>query len=151
MKKENELLREIPLLVKATKSGSLKWNVRVQTTEYNAPEKKPVVMEDGIPWTVDECYVSFYCEYAGKEFLLITYEMIHTNEDRQKTTNLIFMPPLGIRLFDLDTLMPYALKNDQMLSYQVHMLYLSILEAKKQRPDQIDLDADERHLTIEEG
>jgi hypothetical protein len=151
MSKENELLRKLPELIKETKEGKIFWEVECQTTEYNAPEEKPVVTEeDGNEWTVDECYVSYHCEYKGSEFLMITYEMIHSRDDKKKTTNLIFLPPLGIRFFDIHSLLPYAVETDQMLTYQVHMLWLTILELKKAKPDAVQLEADERKLTIED-
>jgi hypothetical protein len=39
---------------------------------------------------------------------------------------------------------------DQILIYQVHVLWLAILELKKSDPDAVQLDADERTLTIED-
>jgi hypothetical protein len=151
MSKEHELLRKLPELVKETKAGRIFWDVECQTTEYNATEQKPVVTEeDGNEWTVDECYVSYHCEYKGEEFLMISYEMIHSRDEKKKTTNLIFLPPLGIRYFDLHSLLPYAVEADQMLTYQVHMLWLAILEQKKANPDAVKLEVDERRLTIED-
>ena len=81
---------------------------------------------------------------------MISYEMIHSALDKMKTTNLIFLPPLGMRYMALHALLPYAEEADQMLSYHVHMLWLTILETKKEHPDWIDLDADERTLTIDD-
>jgi hypothetical protein len=151
MSKEHELLRKLPELVKETNAGRIFWDVECQTTEYNATEQKPVVTEeDGNEWTVDECYVSYHCEYKGEEFLMISYEMIHSRDEKKKTTNLIFLPPLGIRYFDLHSLLPYAVEADQMLTYQVHMLWLAILEQKKANPDAVKLEVDERKLTIED-
>jgi hypothetical protein len=151
MSKEHELLRKLPELVKETNAGRIFWDVECQTTEYNAKEQKPVVTEeDGNEWTVDECYVSYHCEYKGSEFLMISYEMIHSRDEKKKTTNLIFLPPLGIRYFDIHSLLPYAVEADQMLTYQVHMLWLAILEQKKANPDAVNLEVDERKLTIED-
>ncbi len=150
MKKQSELLRELTELIKDTKAGRIHWDIKCQTTEYNDVKEKPVVEEDGIMWTVDECYVSYYCEYKGQEFLMISYEMIHTNEDKKKTTNLIFTPPLGIRYFDINTLLPYAVEASQVLTYEVHMLWLTILEVYKTSPELIVFDASERKLIIEE-
>ena len=65
------------------------------------------------------------------------------------STNLVFLPPLGIRYFDINTLMNYAVEADQMLIYQIHMLWLLILEKCKEDSDQIKLDVDERQLVIE--
>lgn len=150
MKKEDELLKLIPELVKETKSGKLKWKIDGQTTEYNDVDTKPSVEEDDINWLVDECYICYECEHKGKQFLMITYEMIHSSGEKKKTTNLIFMPPAGIRYFDLNTLLPYAVTANQMLTYSVHTLWLTILEAYKVRPEQIQLDMSPRELTIDE-
>lgn len=149
MKKKNELLRELNEMIKETKANRLKWDIKCSTTEYNEECKKPEVQEDGITWTVDECYVSYHCEFHGQEFLLITYEMIHTSGEQRHTTNLVFLPPLGIRYFDINTLMNYAVEADQMLIYQIHMLWLLILEKCKEDSNQIKLDVDERQLVIE--
>ena len=150
MKKEDELLKQLMDLTKDTKAGKIKWDVKCQTTEYNDPEKKPKIMEDGILWMVDECYVSFYCEYKGKEFLMITYEMVHTAGDKVKTTNLIFLPPLGIRYFDIRTLLPYSIEANNMLSYQVKSLWSMLLEMYKAKSTNVTLDVSERVLTIED-
>ena len=61
-----------------TKEGRIRWSVEVMTTEANPAEEKPVEHEDGLDWTIDECYVSYYCKYKGKDFCLITYEMLKT-------------------------------------------------------------------------
>ena len=150
MKKEAELLKQLQDLVKETKSGKIHWDVKCQTTEYNDPARKPQVMEDDILWTVDECYVSYYCEYKGKEFLMITYEMIHTAGDKVKTTNLVFLPPLGIRYFDIHTLLPYSVETSNMLTYQVQTLWKMLLAMYKVNPASVALDVSERVLTIED-
>ena len=150
MKREDELLKQLMDMTTDTKVGKIRWDIKCQTTEYNDVASKPQVMEDAIAWTVDECYVSYYCEYKGKEFLMITYEMIHTAEDKVKTTNLIFLPPLGIRYFDIHTLLPYAVETSNMLSYQVQSLWNLLLDMYKKNPDSVALDVSERVLTIED-
>lgn len=150
MKREDELLKQLMDMTKETKAGKLRWDVKCQTTEYNDAESKPQVTEDDIVWSVDECYVSYHCEYKGKEFLMITYEMLHTAGDKVKTTNLVFLPPLGIRYFDIHTLLPYAVENSNMLSYQVQTLWNLLLDMYKANPESVDLDVSERVLTIED-
>lgn len=150
MKKQEELVKQLTDMTKETKAGKIHWNVICQTTEYNQPENKPTVEEDGITWTVDECYVSYHCEYKGKEFLMITYEMIHTAGDKVKTTNLVFLPPLGVRYFDIHTLLPYSVEASQMLTYQVHNLWMMLMEMYKANPGSVNLDVSERILTIED-
>lgn len=149
MKKE-ELLKVLTDMTKDTKAGKIEWEVICQTTEYNAPETKPVIEEEGTMWTVDECYVSYHCEYKGKEFLMITYEMLHTNANAVKTTNLVFLPPLGIRYFDINTLLPYAVETNNMLTYQIKTLWETLLAMYKANPASVKLDVSERVLTIED-
>lgn len=150
MKREDELLKQLTDMAKDTKAGKLRWEVKCQTTEYNDADSKPQVTEDDILWTVDECYVSYHCEYKGKEFLMITYEMIHTAGEKVKTTNLVFLPPLGIRYFDIHTLLPYAVENSNMISYQVQTLWTMLLEMYKANTASVDLEVSERVLTIED-
>lgn len=149
MKKE-ELLKVLTDMTKDTKAGKIAWEVICQTTEYNAPESKPVIEEEGTMWTVDECYVSYHCEYKGKEFFMITYEMLHTNANAVKTTNLVFLPPLGIRYFDINTLLPYAVEANNMLTYQIKTLWETLLAMYKANPASVKLDVSERVLTIED-
>ena len=150
MKKTEELVKQLTELSKETKAGRVFWDVQCQTTEYNDAETKPQVEEDGVIYTVDECYVAYHCEYKGSEFLMITYEMIHTAGDAVKTTNLVFLPPLGIRYFDIHTLLPYAVENSNMLSYQVQSLWTQLLNMYKANPASVKFDVSERVLTIED-
>ena len=150
MKKQDELLKQLTDMVKDTKAKKIVWEVSCQTTEYNDPDSKPKTEEDGCLWTVDECYVSYHCEYKGAEFLMITYEMIHTAGDVVKTTNLVFLPPLGVRYFDIHTLLPYSVEASQMLTYQIHTLWTMLLGMYKENPDSVSMDVSERVLTIED-
>ena len=99
MKRPEELSHMLTEMYNDTKDGKIRWNLSVQTTENNEVSEKPVEVEDGVSWTIDECYVSYYCKYKGQDFLMITYEMIKTAGDKVHTTNMIFLPPLGIRVF----------------------------------------------------
>uniref|UniRef100_UPI004056F281 hypothetical protein n=1 Tax=Agathobacter sp. TaxID=2021311 RepID=UPI004056F281 len=150
MKKPEELLKQLGDMIKDTKAGKIKWDIKCQTTEYNDVENKPKTEEDGIVWDVDECFVSYYCEYKGKEFLMITYEMIHSAKNKSKTTNLVFLPPMGIRYFDIHTLLPYAIETSQMLTYQIHTLWELLLAMYKANPNSVKFDVSERILTIED-
>ncbi len=116
MKKEEQLLNDLTELIKETQKNKVDWKVDCQTTEYNDLQEKPVHEEDGERWIVDECFVSYECTHKGKDFLLITYEQIFTCGQKKKSCNLLFMPPMGIRFYDVDTLAPYAVK-----AYVLHM------------------------------
>ena len=149
MKKSAELLKKLPDLVKETKENKLQWKIEFQTTEYNDPSEKPTEQIDGKDWLLDECFVSYHCEYKGKEFLLITYEQIASFEDKKKSYNLAFVPPLGNRFFDVDLLAPYAFEFDQMHAYEIHMLWLTILEKLKEHSKNITIDVSPRDSAVE--
>ena len=149
MKKSAELLKKLPDLVKETKENKLQWKIEFQTTEYNDPSEKPTEQIDGKDWLLDECFVSYHCEYKGKDFLLITYEQIASFEDKKKSYNLAFVPPLGDRFFDVDLLAPYAVELDQMLAYEIHMLWLTILEKLKEHSKNITIDVSPRDSAVE--
>ena len=149
MKKSAELLKKLPDLVKEAKENKLQWKIEFQTTEYNDPSEKPTEQIDGKDWLLDECFVSYHCEYKGKEFLLITYEQIASFEDKKKSYNLAFVPPLGNRFFDVDLLAPYAVELDQMLAYEIHMLWLTILEKLKEHSKNITIDVSPRDSAVE--
>lgn len=149
MKKSAELLKKLPDLVKETKENKLQWKIEFQTTEYNDPSEKPTEQIDGKDWLLDECFVSYHCEYKGKKFLLITYEQIASFEDKKKSYNLAFVPPLGNRFFDVDLLAPYAVELDQMLAYEIHMLWLTILEKLKEHSKNITIDVSPRDSAVE--
>lgn len=149
MKKSAELLKKLPDLVKETKENKLQWKIEFQTTEYNDPSEKPTEQMDGKDWLLDECFVSYHCEYKGKEFLLITYEQIASFEAKKKSYNLAFVPPLGNRFFDVDLLAPYAVELDQMLAYEIHMLWLTILEKLKEHSKNITIDVSPRDSAVE--
>ena len=149
MKKSAELLKKLPDLVKETKENKLQWKIEFQTTEYNDPSEKPTEQIDGKDWLLDECFVSYHCEYKGKEFLLITYEQIASFEAKKKSYNLAFVPPLGNRFFDVDLLAPYAVELDQMLAYEIHMLWLTILEKLKEHSKNIIIDVSPRDSAVE--
>lgn len=150
MKKPEELYHELVDMTKATREGKLHWNLEVQTTEHNPVEEKPVEKEDGISWTVDECYVSYSCNYKGKDFVMITYEMIKTAGARVATTNLVFLPPLAVRVFNLHTLMPYAVPVSGVLAAQIKTLWEQLLAMYKADPASVSLNVNPGTLVIED-
>lgn len=150
MKKPEELSRLLMELQKATKEGRIRWNIQVQTTEHNDPATKPIEVEDGISWTVDECFVSYVCEYKGQDFCMITYELIKTAGNKVQTTNLIFLPPMGIRAFLLQTLLPYSIQASSVLANQIHNLWELILIMYKNDKTSVYLDVIPGILKIED-
>ena len=150
MKKPEELSRLLNELYKATKEGKIRWNVQVQTTEHNDASIKPVEVEDGISWTIDECYVAYVCEYKGQSFCMITYELIKTAGNKVKTMNLVFMPPMGIRAFHLQTLLPYTIQASNVLANQIHNLWELILLLYKNDKTSVYLDVVPGTLVIQD-
>lgn len=149
MKKEEQLMHEITELIKETKDGKVNWDLKYQTTEYNDIEKKPVEEdEDGKKWVVDEFFAEYHCEHNKKEFLLTSYEQMFTCGDEVKTCNLVYLPPKGMRFFDVDILAPYAVNADAMLTYDIHMLWLTIIEQYKKNPESVKLDVTPRELVL---
>nr|WP_243245112.1 hypothetical protein [Roseburia intestinalis] len=138
-----------------TKEGRIRWSVEVMTTEANPAEEKPVEHEDGLDWTIDECYVSYYCRYKGKDFCLITYEMLKTanrstGEQKVKSSNMVFLPPLGMRFFDIHALLPYSIEVSNVLLDAIHRLWVMLLDMYKVDKGSIYLNVRPGTLTIED-
>lgn len=150
MRNAEELSRQLTEMYKETKEGKLHWNIQVQTTEHNALSEKPVETEDGIAWIVDECYVSYVCKYRGQDFCMVSYELIKTAGDKVQTTNLVFMPPMGIRAFHLQTLLPYAVPASQVLASRIKNLWELLIQMYKSDHTSVYLDVIRGTLKIED-
>lgn len=150
MKKQEELFRELTELIKATKEGKIHWNLEVKTTEANDSAEKPVEEENGVKWVVDECYVSFYCKYNGKDFCMITYELLKESKDQVSSGNMVFLPPLGMRFFDLHTLLPYSVESSSVLLDQIHKLWVLLLDMYKTDKGSVYLEVHPGTLMIED-
>lgn len=146
--KPEELKQTLARMQKDTQEGKLKWRMEVQTTEGN--EEKYTVDEEGQTWVVDECYVSYVCEYRGKEFCMITYEMIKTSGAQVRTINYVFLPPLGVRLFSLHTLLEHSVKADAVLLSQVHALWVLLMELVKKENGQVECHISQADVNIED-
>ena len=114
----------------------MRWRLDIQTTEGN--EEKYTVQEGNVAWVVDECYVSYQCTYRGKEFCMITYEMMKTAGDRIRTVNYVFLPPLGVRLFSLHTLLKHSVEADAVLMSQIHLLWELLMRLSKKQDGQVE-------------
>ena len=80
--KQEELCRKLTEMIAETKAQKLSWRLEVQTTEGNDASEKPIEEEHGTKWTIDECYASYSCNYRGKEFCMITYELLKKSGDK---------------------------------------------------------------------
>lgn len=130
-------------MLKETANRKIKWRVEVATSEYQNQENKPVVEADGTTWTVDECYVAYCCEFRGNEFSMITYENMEHSGEAMRTTNLIFLPPIAMRVFHLDELAPYALEATAPLVDKIHHLWEMLLKMHQADPNSVVIDARE--------
>lgn len=148
--RQEELSKKIAELITETKAGKIRWSVEVQTTEANDISEKPNEVEDGVEWTVDECYVSYFCKHRDKDFCMITYELIKTAGERVTSSNMVFMPPLGVRYFDLRTLLPYSIETSAVLLEQIHQLWVLLLDMYKVDKSSIYLNVNPGKLTIED-
>lgn len=148
--RQEELSKKIAELITETKAGKIRWSVEVQTTEANDSSEKPKEVENGIEWTVDECYVSYYCKYRDNDFCMITYELMKTAGDKITSSNMVFLPPLGMRYFDLRTLLPHSVETSAVLLEQIHRLWVMLLDMYKVDKGSIRLDVRPGKLTIED-
>ncbi len=148
--RQEELSKKIAELITETKAGKIRWSVEVQTTEANDITEKPKEVENGIEWMIDECYVSYYCKYRDKDFCMITYELIKTAGDKIASSNMVFLPPLGIRYFDLRTLLPHSVETSAVLLDQIHQLWVMLLDMYKVDKGSNYLDVRPGKLTIED-
>ena len=130
-------------MIKETTQKKLTWHVEFATSEYQKEEEKPVVEADGKTWTVDECYTAYSCNFRGADFCMITYENIEKSGEQTRTINLVFLPPVAMRLFALDELAPYAVETSAVLVDKIHRLFDLLLSLKREGSDQVILDARE--------
>ena len=148
--KQEELCRKLTEMIAETKAQKLCWRLEVQTTEGNDASEKPIEEEHGTKWTIDECYASYSCNYRGKEFCMITYELLKKSGDKERSSNLVFLPPEGIRFFDLHTLLPYSVEMSAVLADHIHQLWLLLMEQYKEKCPGVELIVRPGTLTIED-
>ncbi len=121
-------------MMKDTKRGSLNWKMQIETTDDLDDDLKEKFEKDGAEWIVDECFVEYNCTWRGKDFCMISYEHVLSLGEQTRMTCLIFLPPLGIRYFDVAELAPYAVEADAYVSSKVHMLWEMLMELYRTNP-----------------
>ena len=146
--KAEELSQNLTMMQQATEAGRLHWRMDIQTTEGN--EKKYTMEENKEIWTVDECYVSYRSNFRGKDFSMITYEMIKTSGEQIKTVNYVFMPPSGLGLFSLHTLLDYSIEVSVELIAKIHALWEYLMRLAKDGSGQVALHVTQADVNIEE-
>lgn len=142
-----ELIQTLKIMQQDTRDGKLNWSLCVQTTEGN--EEKYTVQEENRTWTIDECYVSYNCTYRGNEFCMITYEMMKTSGDLVHTVNYVFLPPRGVRLFSLHTLLDHSVETNALLITQVHNLWELLMGLVKKKSSQVKFHIEEASVHVE--
>ena len=115
--------------IKETKRGNLDWKMQIESTDdLSVDLKEKYIDENDKTWIVDECFVAYECLYKRQPFCMISYEHVLTCEDKTRMTCLIFLPPLGMRFFDVAELAPYAVDADPILGNKVHMLWEQLMQ-----------------------
>lgn len=128
------LMNYLDELMKETKRGHLNWSMQIETTDDLDASLKEKLTQDGVEWLVDECFVEYSCTFRGQDFCMISYEHVLTHESQTRMTCLIFLPPLGVRFFDVAELAPYAVTADARLTGKVHMLFEMLLSLYRTDP-----------------
>lgn len=128
------LMNYLDELMKETKRGHLNWSMQIETTDDLDASLKEKLTQDGVEWLVDECFVEYSCTFRGQDFCMISYEHVLTHESQTRMTCLIFLPPLGVRFFDVAELAPYAVTADARLTGRVHMLFEMLLSLYRTDP-----------------
>ncbi len=148
--KQDVLIRRMAEMIAATQDGKLSWRVEAQSTEANDESEKPHEEHDGIEWTIDECFVGYSCTFRGEDFCMVTYELIRTAGERVATSNMVFLPPKGVRYFDLRTLLPHAIETSPVLLDQIHQLWLALNDRAKAGAGDVEIRYSRGTLSIED-
>lgn len=139
MMNAKQLANTLDDMMKDTKRGSLSWKMQLETTDDLDDSLKEKFVQDGIEWLVDECFVEYSCTWRGQDFCMISYEHVLTFENQTRMTCLVFLPPLGMRFFDVAELAPYAVKADAYVTNKVHMLWEMLMELYRTDPSRCQL------------
>ena len=126
-------------MLKDTKSKHLKWRLEIETSEYEPQDKKLVIKEGNQEWLMNECYICFSCKFHEEDFAMITYEDIETCEKETRSLNMVFLPPVSMRLFDVNTLAPYSIPANSVLTSKIHSLYETLLSLYKEDNSNVDV------------
>ena len=90
-----------------------------------------------------------------EKIFVITYEMLKTanrsiGEQKVKSSNMVFLPPLGMRFFDIHALLPYSIEVSNVLLDAIHRLWVMLLDMYKVDKGSIYLNVRPGTLTIED-
>ena len=129
-----QLANSLDEMIKDTRRGHLNWSMQIETTDDLDASLKEKLEQDGTQWLVDECFVEYACTWKRQDFCMISYEHVLTHEDQTRMTCLIFLPPLGMRFFDVAELAPYAVEADAYLTNKVHQLWEMLLNLYRTEP-----------------
>ena len=126
-------------MIRETKKGHLNWLLEMQSTDELDASVKQILQEDGKDWTVDECFVSFSCRFRGKDQLFITYEHIKQCNGQMRSENLLFMPPMDVRFFDVGILSPYIVDGNAVIFDKFHQLWELLMQLRKSGDPHVSL------------
>ena len=71
-------------------------------------------------------------------------------EQKVKSSNMVFLPPLGMRFFDIHALLPYSIEVSNVLLDAIHRLWVMLLDMYKVDKGSIYLNVRPGTLTIED-
>ena len=134
MMNARQLANTLDEMIKDTKRGPLSWSMQIETTDDLHASLKETVTQDGLTWLVDECFVEYTCSWKGQDFCMISYEHVLSCQDQTRMTCLIFLPPMGMRFFDVAELAPYAIEADAYVSSKVHLLWETLMDLYRTNP-----------------
>ena len=134
-----QLANSLDEMMKDTKRGHLSWSMQIETTDDLDASLKERLEQDGMEWLVDECFVEYACTWKGQDFCMISYEHVLTHGDQTRMTCLIFLPPLGMRFFDVAELAPYAIETDAYLTSKIHALWEMLMDLYRTDPSRCRL------------
>lgn len=126
-------------MLKDTKNKRLKWRLEIETSEYEPEDKKIIIKEGNKEWLMNECYTCFSCTFHGEDFVMITYEDIETYEKETRSLTMVFLPPVAMRLFDVNTLAPYCISTNAVLTSKIHTLYETLLALYKEDKNNVTI------------
>ncbi len=139
MIKPKQLADKLDILIKETNKNGLKWKMQIETTDDLSEDLKEKLETEEGEYIIDECFVSYECTCQRQEFRMISYEHVMRRGDTTRMTALIFMPPEGLRYFDVAVMAPYAVDNSSMLSGKVHNLFDTLMKLHAAGSDQVSV------------
>ena len=65
--------------------------------------------------------------------------LIETYEKETRSLTMVFLPPVAMRLFDVNTLAPYCISTNAVLTSKIHTLYETLLALYKEDKNNVTI------------